>query len=266
MGQCPTPLGVAHLAAGARRDESCSRVGAAHPCGVPDGATSRARGNWRRGPWARGIAGVGGRRRRRCLLKGPRSKWRQGGRSRMAPERTLEQLRFSLVPRTAHMGPVTVSRPVGGILWRRSAPVAIHLCGPPGDRRRVPAGRAARVPCSALLRVGFTKPSGSPRTLVRSYRTVSPLPVRPRFRDRHRRSALCGTVLRVAPTGCWPAPCPVESRPSSTRSRFRTKPCRGHPAGSPSPSVCQVVRRDGKGEQPGHLGWRVSGGAGGHRD
>src|SRR3954469_10503484 len=32
-------------------------------------------------------------------------------------------------------------------------------------------------PCSALLRVGFTEPPGSPRALVRSCRTVSPLPV-----------------------------------------------------------------------------------------
>ena len=40
------------------------------------------------------------------------------------------------------------------------------------------AGRAARAPCSTLLRVGFTEPTGSPRSLVRSYRTVSPLPVR----------------------------------------------------------------------------------------
>jgi len=28
-----------------------------------------------------------------------------------------------------------------------------------------------------LLRVGFTEPPGSPRALVRSYRTVAPLPV-----------------------------------------------------------------------------------------
>ena len=33
-------------------------------------------------------------------------------------------------------------------------------------------------PCLALLPVGFAEPPGSPRTLVRSYRTVSPLPVR----------------------------------------------------------------------------------------
>ena len=44
---------------------------------------------------------------------------------------------------------------------------------------------------------GFGAYSGLP--LVRSYRTVSPLPVR--AGARHRRSVLCGTVLRVAPTG-----------------------------------------------------------------
>jgi len=37
--------------------------------------------------------------------------------------------------------------------------------------------RAVRVLCSALLRVGFTEPATSPSPLVRSYRTVSPLPV-----------------------------------------------------------------------------------------
>jgi len=53
------------------------------------------------------------------------------------------------------------------------------------------------VPRLALLRVGFTEPTGSPRPLVRSCRTVSPLPVP----CGHRRSALCCTFLRVAPTG-----------------------------------------------------------------
>jgi hypothetical protein len=74
-------------------------------------------------------------------------------------------------------------------------------------------------PCSTLLPMGFTEPPGSPRVLVRSYRTVSPLPVRGRSgdRSRHRRSVLCGTFLRVAPTGCYPAPCPVESGRSSDR-------------------------------------------------
>ena len=37
--------------------------------------------------------------------------------------------------------------------------------------------RAVHSLCLALLRVGFTEPYESPRTLVRSYRTVAPLPV-----------------------------------------------------------------------------------------
>src|SRR5829696_4630794 len=45
-----------------------------------------------------------------------------------------------------------------------------------GLRLQGGTGRAS-VPCSALLRVGFAEPPGSPRALVRSYRTVSPLPV-----------------------------------------------------------------------------------------
>ena len=78
----------------------------------------------------------------------------------------------------------TVSRPVGGIL---SGPpdtggswVAIHLSGLPGERPLSRAGRAARLPRLALLRVGFTEPAESPPPLVRSYRTLSPLPVRAR--------------------------------------------------------------------------------------
>ena len=53
------------------------------------------------------------------------------------------------------------------------------------DGLPVPSAR----PCS---RVGVTQPPESPPTLVRSYRTVSPLPVR--SGDRHRRSALCCPV------------------------------------------------------------------------
>src|SRR5205814_31252 len=63
------------------------------------------------------------------------------------------------------------SRPVGGVLSAPRGGVVIHLTRPTRD-----VGRAAR-PCSALLRVGFAEPPGSPRALVRSYRTVSPLPV-----------------------------------------------------------------------------------------
>ena len=56
--------------------------------------------------------------------------------------------------------------------------MAIHLSGLPGEHPLSGAGRAARLPRLALLRVGFTEPAGSPPPLVRSYRTLSPLPVR----------------------------------------------------------------------------------------
>jgi hypothetical protein len=50
---------------------------------------------------------------------------------------------------------------------------------------------------------------------VRSYRTFSPLPACVRFRQRLRRTRrrlciFCATVLRVAPTGRYPAHCPAE--------------------------------------------------------
>src|SRR4051794_40151248 len=64
--------------------------------------------------------------------------------------------------------------------------------------------------CLALLRAGFAEPPGSPRALVVSYTTVSPLPPIAR-----RRSLFCGTFPRVAPGGCCPPPCPVESGLSS---------------------------------------------------
>ena len=77
--------------------------------------------------------------------------------------------------------------------------MTIHLCGLPGDTG--PEGTGAIDPSLrlTLLRVGFTEPSRLPWMLVRSYRTVSPLPVTD-F-SVHRRSILCGTVLRVVPTG-----------------------------------------------------------------
>src|ERR1019366_1772025 len=96
-------------------------------------------------------------------------------------------------------GLMTVSRPVGGVLSAPRGVVTIHLSGLPGDCPLCGGGRAAQVPRLALLRVGFTEPPGSPRALVRSYRTVSPSPVH--GEPCHRRFLFCGTVLRVAPTG-----------------------------------------------------------------
>src|SRR5699024_3804129 len=64
--------------------------------------------------------------------------------------------------------------------------------------------------CLILHRMGFTEPSVSPRPLVVSYSTLSPLPL---FQ---RRSTFCGTSLRITPSGCYPPSCPVVSGLSST--------------------------------------------------
>jgi hypothetical protein len=70
--------------------------------------------------------------------------------------------------------------------------------------------------CLTLLRVEFAEPRRSPDALVRSYRTVSPSPVTV--------NPSIGGLLSVAlirevtPTWLSPAPCPSESRLSSTRS------------------------------------------------
>jgi hypothetical protein len=81
-----------------------------------------------------------------------------------------------------------------------AAPVAIHLCGLPGD-----IGRASR-PLLGLAPSGGCQPPGSPPTLVRSCRTVSPLPVRAR-------GPAIGGLLSVAlyrqVTPSWLSPAPV---------------------------------------------------------
>ena len=70
-------------------------------------------------------------------------------------------------------------------------------------RKRV--GVACR-PYSGLLPVGFAVPRPLPARAVRSYRTLSPLPA---FSPKgsNGRFAFCGTFPRVAPAGCYPAPC-----------------------------------------------------------
>jgi len=66
---------------------------------------------------------------------------------------------------------------------------------------------------AVLLQVGFAEPAPSPEPLVRSYRTVSPLPAAGRSLSRATarwRSTLCCTFRGLAPPGSYPAPCPVE--------------------------------------------------------
>src|SRR5256714_13426522 len=92
--------------------------------------------------------------------------------------------------------------------------------------------RRTRSPASllTLLRVGFTEPPGSPRALVSSYLTVSPLPAAaPTGAGAGGRFVFCGTVPRVAPGWCCQPPCPVESGLSSTP----VDRCRGRLADSP---------------------------------
>src|SRR3954468_9183943 len=73
------------------------------------------------------------------------------------------------------------------------------------------------IPCLALLRVGVAAPPESPRTLVRSYRTVSPLPVlRPRTGIAIGGLFSVALYRQVTPSWLSPAPCPVEARLSST--------------------------------------------------
>src|SRR5690606_42156734 len=76
------------------------------------------------------------------------------------------------------------------------------------------AGRAAPRPLFGLAPGGVYHAAPVTGRAVRSYRTLSPLPV---LRERsHRRSALCCTVRRLATPGRYPAPCPAELGLSST--------------------------------------------------
>ncbi len=120
-----------------------------------------------------------------------------------------------------------VSGPVSGILSLFSQRVAIHLCGLPGSCPRRD-GRAVHASCLALLRMGFTEPPGSPPTLVRSYRTVSPLPV-----TASGPSAVC-SLLHSAVRSPRPGSRQHPAQWSPDFPRHGLMPCRGHPAHSPS--------------------------------
>ena len=134
-----------------------------------------------------------------------------------------------------------MSRAVGRVLSRAAvagrAVTVIHLGWPlPTTSSALPVcsgGPPSNAHCLGLLRMGFTEPTWSPRPLVVSYTTVSPLPL-PRFAPVERRSVLCGTVPRVTPGGCWPPSCPSEPGLSSTwlpttrpSDRLVRRQCRG---------------------------------------
>ncbi len=117
----------------------------------------------------------------------------------------------SLLPRRGAERPLSrgrgTSRAVGRVLSRASvagrAVTVIHLGWPlPTTSSALPVcsgGPPSNAHCLGLLRMGFTEPTWSPRPLVVSYTTVSPLP---RSLARPGRSVLCGTVPRVTPGGC----------------------------------------------------------------
>ncbi len=103
----------------------------------------------------------------------------------------------------------------------RAAPIPLgpalpqDSCGHRKDRSPGAPTPKGRLP-SALLQVGFTVTPPVTRRPVRSYRTLSPLPVR----RAGRRFAFCGTFLRLSPTGRYPAPFPEESGLSSDTTRM----------------------------------------------
>ena len=87
----------------------------------------------------------------------------------------------------------------------------------PGTR----SGRAAPRPLFGLAPGGVCRATAVTSGPVRSYRTLSPLPVPPE--GGHRRSPLCGTFRRLATPGRYPAPCPAElGLSSSGRSHQRS--------------------------------------------
>ena len=82
------------------------------------------------------------------------------------------------------------------------------------------ASRTDSALCLALHQVGFTKPSESPHLLVRSYRTISPLPGRPMAFLR--RYFFCGTFPRLTTGGRYPPPRPAVPGLSSHSTIGRT--------------------------------------------
>jgi len=102
-------------------------------------------------------------------------------------------------------------------------------------------GRAALASCSALLRVGFAEPPGSLRVLVRSYRTVSPLPV-----PVSRPSAVCSLWHFPAGRPDWHLASTLPSgAPTFLNStQLKADPSRDHPADSPSRTVLPSRRQN----------------------
>ncbi len=166
------------------------------------------------------------------------------------------------------------SRPVSRVLSRRKSGGGAHSSrtrvaarlqrAQPGGSGGPPLTRRERRVASlfALAPGGVCHAAPVTGGAVRSCRTVSPLPRAPL--GAVRRSVLCGTFLRVAPTGRWPAPCPVVPglssaafRPTRTPGRLQRMGCntrrgRRQCAGSPGGSADERRWRNGS------LAWRCA--------
>ena len=116
----------------------------------------------------------------------------------------------------------------GSVLALRA--MTIPLCG-------LPEGVAGGQPsfCLALLRKGFTKPHESLRMLVRSYRTVSPLPV------------MLAHPSAVYSLLHFPSGCPnlalASFLPCEAPTFLSNLRCRGHPDNSPSSTSVRTCRK-----------------------
>ena len=98
--------------------------------------------------------------------------------------------------------------PVSRVLSRAVISLGRRLPVASSDRPGSHSGpdQPDKAPCLILLPVGFTKPSRSPGLLVRSYRTVSPLPP---GTPEGPRSAVCSLWHFPYPCGRWALPTTV---------------------------------------------------------
>src|SRR3954469_19318150 len=96
----------------------------------------------------------------------------------------------------------------GGPFDKRRGPVDGHLSrrhvAVPLQRPTRGLGGPRHHPLSGLAPGEVCRADRVTAIPVVSYTALSPLP-----RPELRRSALCGTVSRIAPGGCYPPPCPV---------------------------------------------------------
>ena len=121
-------------------------------------------------------------------------------------------------------------------LGRRLLGDSSSLPGGVGESDRSAAmHRGTLPPCLALLQAGFAEPAESPRLLVSSYLTVSPLPdIRPPLREVRLpwRFTFCCTFPSLAAGRGYRPPRPAEPGLSSRFQHRESLETSGHPARS----------------------------------